>query len=595
MKSFILKYQYVIFASLGTMVVLWQLLLPGYVILLDWPVGPLVNFRFDDVTTFMNAPLNLLLKGLNLFLPGWIIQKFLMLGMFFGLFYLPLKFYPVMSCPTVRGLRIIKKSGGFGKYVTAMFFAINPFVYERFLAGQWRVIVGYLLLFPLVSFLIKFQRVSNWKNTRGIFISLFVISLFSIHFLAIGGVIIFIFIIFELLVSIFRWIGAGMIIPSGQEVKKENTFGWLWKVAVGGIAFLIFSTYWLIPYQLQEKTVLDNFDGSHQRAFATARDDEWGVLKNVTFLHGFWGEDHKWVDQFILPKETPFFRGIFFLLGIFSLVGLFFMLRSEKCKKSGWLLFGLFLFSLVASAGVRDNIFQEFNRWLFDNISFWKGFRDTQKWTGVTALVYSLLAGHGGQKIIQQSKRLKIKNGHKVVSLTGGVLILNLFIVLIPNMFWGFNGQVKTVWYPQEWQKVNEILKIENTKPPISDNGCRALTLPWHQYYSVAFNENKLSYNLSHNYFNCDIIAGHNTELWGIKSIAGTINNYQEIEKFVTSNNPNSQKIEEGLEMLKSNGIQYIILIKNAAGSDLYKYPFLKSLKMEKVNTSGAIVLYKIK
>jgi len=608
MKNFIFKYQYIIFSLLVAVVVLWQLLLPGYVILLDWPAGPLLKFQFSDVTSFINAPSDLILTGLNYFLPGWIIQKFLMLGIFFLAVYLPLK---LLKKDTFKSPLFSKTSA---KYFLALFLAINPFVYERFIAGQWRVLVGYLTVFPLIYFIIEFHSKGvfpGWRQARNIFLTLLVAGFFSIHFLAIDSLIILFYIFYRLFLMVGGIIKNQIVITDEKStpspsfiplrhptsLKLRGTRGyegqasggelnWFGKIFLAGIVFIIASSYWLIPYFKQGNSVLNNFNSAHQRAFATAQNEEWSVLENVIVMHGFWGEDHKWVEQFKLPKNSPLFMTGFYILIILVVLGLFSFWRDKKYR---WLAVWLFLLgvaSVIFSAGVRNNVFQDINLWLFDNISLWKGFRDTQKWSGVLVVVYALLASRGVGEIGRVANN-KFKYGEQII--VGGGIILILLIT--PQMLFGFGRQIKTTWYPPEWTEVSQKLIMDEIE---KEKSAKILFLPWHQYYSLQFNDNHLSANPANNFFPGQIILGHNTELWGIKSLPGNIENYYLLEKRITSNNPDPKFINEIIKIFKDNGIQYIIRTNDLIKSDVYEYPFLQSSDLKKVIEKDDIVLYEM-
>src|SRR3990172_10911585 len=93
--------------------ILWQLLLPGYILTLDMVWGG-----------------------------SWITQKLFLIVLFFLLFYLPVKFFPF-------------EIGEKYKYFAGLFYTINPFVYERFLAGHWLVLLLYAMLPPLTYYIIR--------------------------------------------------------------------------------------------------------------------------------------------------------------------------------------------------------------------------------------------------------------------------------------------------------------------------------------------------------------------------------------------------------------------------------------------------------
>ena len=99
---------------------LWQMFLPGYVLTLDMVWGG-----------------------------SWITQKLFLIALFFALFYLPVKFFP---------FDIDSKF----KYWAGIFFTVDPFVYERFLAGHWLLLLLYAMLPPLVYYLVKLFQ--NFKK-----------------------------------------------------------------------------------------------------------------------------------------------------------------------------------------------------------------------------------------------------------------------------------------------------------------------------------------------------------------------------------------------------------------------------------------------
>ncbi len=586
MSSYFKKHTILFFAISVAVVVLWQLLLPGYVILLDWPAGPMLKFKFNDITSFINAPGDLVLTGLNYFLPGWIIQKFLMFGIFFLAVYLPLRLLGD------NNFKLFSKTSA--KYFLALFLAVNPFVYERFIAGQWRILVGYLTVFPLIYFIIEFHSKGvfpDWRQAKNIFLTLLVAGFFSIHFLVIDSLIILFYIFYRLFLTVGEIIKKQIVVTDEKSTPNPSLasggrLNWFGKIFFVGIIFIIASNYWLIPYFKQGNSVLNNFNNAHQRAFATAQNEEWSVLKNVIVMHGFWGEDHKWVEQFKLPKNSPLFMTGFYILMILVVLGLFSFWQDKKYR---WLAVWLFLLgvaSVIFSAGMRNNVFQDVNLWLFDNISFWKGFRDTQKWSGVLVVVYALLASRGIGTIGKVVNN-KFKYGEQLV--VGGGIILILLIT--PQMLFGFGRQIKTTWYPPEWTEVSQKLIMDGIE---KEKSAKILFLPWHQYYSLQFNDNHLSANPANNFFPGEVISGHNTELWGIKSLPGDIENYSFLEKRVTSNNPNPKFINETINIFKENNIKYIIWTNDLLKSDVYEYPFLRSSLLRKIVEEEGVVVYEV-
>jgi len=576
-KSSLFKYQYELFAIIGTVIVLWQIFLPGYVLLLDWIGGPNNVVSFNSLLSVVSSPSIWLLYFLKLLMPAWLVQKLIFGGMFFILFYFPLRFFPETQEPVkyinskVKGHKVFRIE----RYFASLLFVFNPFVYERVLAGQWRVVVGYAFMFPLMYYIFKFTTEQSWQTVAGIFGTLFITGMWSIHFLAIGIIMVSLYIFIFSLINLW-----------------QKRFKLLWfaskKIIIGIVFFGLASCYWIIPYKWHGDTTLEQFGPDHWQAFTTASDKYIGVIGNVITWRGFWGESHIWAHQFNMPWDRPFlFYGTFLVIG-YLVVRSIKSIKSVKSKANKinlLFLVVLFILSVVFATGMSAYGFWIINGWLADNLNFWSGFRDAQKWTGVTALIYVILASWGIRGVVTGLKPVITKRFDDIKW-----AVLFIPILFVPQMLFGFNGQIKTVWYPKSWQEVNQFIKSKT-----EGQRCKALFLPWHQYYSVKFNNEMLVANPSHRFFDCEVIAGHNTELGNIKSISGGVENYQIIEKFIMSNNSENKFIDQGIKMLQENNIQYIIWTNDLVHSDLYKYPFLKSTKLKKIIDKEDIVLYEIK
>jgi hypothetical protein len=538
---------YIIFALLGAVIVLWQLLASGYVLTLDMIFGPHINLVPAEGALINTLPTKYVLSFLTFVFNGWIAQKILLITIFFLLFYLPLHFFK----------KIFKIENTHGaEYVSSLFFAINPFVYERFLAGQWAVIFGYALLVPLTTYLIEFCREWTYKNGLKFLWVIILMGAISTHYLMISLILIAIFLIVNF-------------------IKQKFSFDFLKKSLLLALGVLVISSYWIVPAMLSKNTPITTFSSEHWEVFKTASDISLGTVGNVLTLHGFWGEHEPWVERFLLPKEFGLSFGIFFTL-LFTLVisGIYLGFKDKRLRfGTGVAVFVMFL-SLVFSCGVADSIFKNLNMWMFENISFWKGFRDSEKWSGVLALGYALFAGLGTQTILGHIKKLEYR---RIVF----YILISIPLFITPMMLFGFAGQLQTVQYPKEWAEVNNILK--------QDQNCKALFLPWHQYYSLKWNDDILTANVSRSYFDCDIVHGKNMELGSIESQGGNGEEYAEIEKLVIDNDANP---DSTIEFLRQKGIKYIIYTNDVESEDDLEYPFLGSKYTQKVINRWTIDLY---
>jgi hypothetical protein len=539
----------IIFALLGTSVVLWQLLASGYVLTLDMVFGSHIDLATSAGDLLNTHPVWWLLSILTTIFSGWFAQKILLITIFFLLFYFPLYYFS----------KIFKFEKTYGaEYIVSVFFVISPFIYERFLAGQWLVIFGTAMLFPITAYVIEFSLNLNLKSTLKLLVSILFLGMISIHILI---MVLILMIITFLVVAIYQ----------------KFSFKFIKQIVILTLSFLVFSSYWLVPALINKNgTPLSNFNSEHWEAFRTAENDKFGgVIGNVLSLHGFWGESEPWIENFVLPKDNhTVFVVMFSLLFLLILYGILKSLKDDSHRKTSILLVSFVLISIIFSSGVGDSVFKNLNLWLFENVYFWTGFRDSQKWSAIILLGYSLFLGIGSNYILKSWKYKK----------TFFIILFMIPVLYTPMMLLGFFGQLKTSQYPESWSEINNVLK--------QDENCKALFLPWHQYYSLKFNHEILTANPSNKYFDCEIWHSLNMGIGDIKTPEGHSEDYYVIEKAITSNELESR--EKTINLLKEYNFKYIIFTDDVIDEDDFTYPFLQSMSLEKVINIDGANLYKI-
>jgi hypothetical protein len=533
--------------------VLWQMLLPGYILTLDMVFTPKLNTSFSDGSFYNSLPLKYLFKFLNLFWDGWIIQKIMLIALFFCLFYLAVKFLPIP-----------KKC--YANYWGALFYAINPFVYERFLAGHWTHLFAYAFLPPFIYYLFKFSRNPSWQSSSWLFGWLFLIGIFSLHFLVMGILILMPYLLYIVLKN--------LIIKNKKQTKDILKF-----TLIFGIIFIIINSYWLIPCLFNsQKSIINNFTPQILQAFKTAKDAKLGTGLNVLALYGFWEENQPWAKYWLWPKDHLFFWLIIFgiLAGVIA-AGIITGLRKKEFKNKTIFFLVLAIFAFIFSCGLGDTLFKSINQWLFANINFWRGFRDSQKWSAWLALSYAYFGSLGIFAIVNWLKNSKLKQF--------ALIIIYLIPVLYAYpMLGGFARQLLPVWYPQSWQKVNQILNQDKSK-------FKVLFLPWHQYLSFNFNHNLIIANPAKLFFDQQIIQSENMEINNVFSQSNSLDNERITNLIVNEERGAESQVEKNF---KKQGIKYIIWAQDLKNQDIFKYSFLDSIKIRKIYDSSEIVLYEL-
>jgi hypothetical protein len=320
-----------------------------------------------------------------------------------------------------------------------------------------------------------------------------------------------------------------------------------------------------------------NFTEAHWDAFKTSADSSLGAPTNVLMLYGFWGESYPWMQSLFSPKDTPLvFIPALLALSIVIIVGTAVSVRARETRPRALTLLCIGVAAFIFSVGLAPSYFYNFNLWLFEHVPFWRGFRDTEKWSMWLALSYAYLFAAGASYI---AARLRARIAR----------VAQFALILLPlaytfTMLGGFAGQIRAVEYPESWHEVNTILA--------KDPDCKALFLPWHQYYRLAFN-NLLTANTASSFFDCEIISSADAEIGKIGEQGNSDPAYLAIAEVVVNN---AQDLDAALAVLRRERIKYVIFTNDIEKYDVFTYYFLAYPKFEIIynktlNNKGIVLL----
>ena len=169
---------FIIYSVLG-IVILWDLLLPGYILTLDMVFTPKIPFPrefygFDgDPLKILHLPFNCFLWCLNKILPSWLIQKILLFLVFF--------------LSGLGAYSICRAESIWGRLFAGFFYVLNPFVYVRFMVGHLNVLMGYCIFPFLLASFIKLVEDSHVESAVKFVLLSTLILVLDEHFVFIGG------------------------------------------------------------------------------------------------------------------------------------------------------------------------------------------------------------------------------------------------------------------------------------------------------------------------------------------------------------------------------------------------------------------------
>lgn len=523
--GFTKKYAVSLLCFLLAVFLLSKMLLPGYVLTLDMTWTPAVPTVWSADGLNNTFPILAFIHTLSLIVPAWLVQKMVLVVLFFLLFFMPYKFLPFVEGMSAR------------IFATGIF-ALNPFVYSRVLAGQWFHLLGYAFLPLLLYALVPLSQKPDRRSAIIFFLALCLIGLLSIHFLYLACVL-------SGLWLFFYWVRDWW---SGGEgtLRMKSALGW---VSIVGACLLVVNLFWIVPAMMRSAPLEARFDQTYYSVFAASGTAGVPVMANVAVLGGFWGESQVWGKYFVWPQSSAIFWMAVVFTFIFIGWGVWILVNNPKTRFHALVLLGIGILAYVTALGTADTPFQNFNLFLYQHIPFWSGLRDSHKIAGVLALVYAVFAGVGVGGFLSFIKK-------RSVSAEAFISMLVLLVPIIFGMYmWGgMHGQLRPVWYPNGWYEAKAIID----KMPAGE---KVLVLPWHGYLSLDFADNKIVANPTASFFGRDrIVASKTVELGKIYD-QEVSTEYRDIDTFLrNAQNLSPDLISAGL---KSRGITSILILIN--------------------------------
>ena len=493
--------------------VLFPLLKPGYVLTLDMvfpPYRDLSNIffgleEFDPPYIIAISPLYGLIGGLATVVPMWLVQKLILITTFllagFGAYRLASRVGANMPASIYAGL----------------LYAFNPFVQERFLAGHWKILLGYGLL-PAAVLVFWMLLVDERRRVFVGAVSLTTfIAIVSIHVLA-------------LLLMVYSAMALVYLITSGPRERMIV----LARLAALTLVFAGLNAYWLIPTYLAETTIVDQFGQSDLSIFSA----DFGRLFDVLGMYGFWRE-----DAYFLTKDLVrvwFVPVILFLfLAVFGTVS-FWSHRSYRALV--FPLAGLAVVGLVLASGVHGP-FEKFLSVFYDNFYPLRGFRDTHKFVILIALSLSVLGAMGLSALAGMVHR----------RVYAGILAVSMLAVVLYSvtMFNGFWGQLRSTQYPAGWVEADSILQRD-------EGEFNVLVLPWHGYMYLS-DARQTVLNPARVFFTPPVLQSVSLDQPGI-----TTQSQDPVKGYVRFLVQNRESIDNFGELVAPLGARYVILLKEA-------------------------------
>lgn len=522
------KHLYILVFLLISLVVMWDLLKPGYIFALDMAFGPnyprvlLNDYVYGLSSNLGTVGASCIIKVfyswmtylLSLGIPVWLIQKFMLIVF--------------LTLSAVGMYRLVPTENRYGRYFAGILYIINPFIYVRYLSGSFFTIWGYALLpFVVKSFIDLVQKPSIKNAIRsGILLTLIAPS---DHFLTMALGVFLIFLIFNL----FR-----------RETRAKVAKGFLLVIGI----FFVLNGNWMVSlmsgkaeaiYAITEVTT------RHFELFATIRDSN--VFINVATLYGFWLDDY-----YYYPKEH--FLGWYFMFSSILLAAIYGFIVGFRGKHGLHVMAvgAIAIISLVLAVGISSPYTSQLTYFLFENLMPFRGFRETHKFAALLVLAYAYLGSIGISKFEGNFTG-------KIPRMAFAVVIFMIPLAYTYSMFFGFWGQLNSVDYPEDYYQVNTYFEEDKDNSNI-------LFLPWHGFMTFSWVDSNVG-NPARNFFTKPVVQGDNIEMGDVYSTS-----QNPVSKYIESLLHNGQEISNFGEFVAPIDVKYIVLAKE---EDYTNYAFL--------------------
>ena len=499
-------------AGLATVVV-GPMMGKGWVVLLDWAIGPRISFT-DRLFAGDSLPAGPVFFGTAALLHGFA-------GAAVG-WLMP---WIVLFVAGVGAAKLVSlfTNGVVASMTAATAYIWNPFVHERLYAGQLAVLLGYAIV-PFVGF--QAIRLTHEINVdtessevgggggevgevvavaerRGKF-RIAVVSLpimwavaiaASIHYAVLGG-----FVLFAIAVT-------AVVTPVSKPGSNRNRRLLAWfatsLVIAGALTFA-----WLGPIVRKapptgnEKTIA---------TFATRPDPQIGLVGGVALQRGFWRPS---------PGEPSSDRGWWWPLCGGALSGsalLGFVALWRKGAKQiviSALIIGVVGWSLgQGGEGVVGPVFRSFT-----DVPGMRIMREAGKFIALVSLAWCIgLAGFAEMLVaeIRAKAATSRKWTKRALLVLVSVATALAPISLTPGLAWGVRGRLAAVRFPQTWKSIAKELD--------SDPKGRIIVLPFVGYFDPGFTNHRVVKHLARAYFGSRVILSDDAKVEGLPPSPRTV------------------------------------------------------------------------
>jgi hypothetical protein len=338
----------------------------------------------------------------------------------------------------------------------AALFAINPFVYDRYLAGHLYFLLAYgLLPWALPAALAQLDRATSplvpalWTAV----LSAFAVSVGAMYVLIVA-----------------------LVYGATRAVRRALLFA---------VAAAALCAYWLLPALVVPPAASSDV---HALETYASRPSGFAVFPTLLALYGFWR------NEFARTAEAhPALYLLLLVIVVLAALGFLALLERTTRRRDALVLgTGAGLGLLVAGAGSTEAF-----RWTYEHTLLLAPFREPQKLVALLVLAYAVLGAVG--------LHVAASRGRRAVRVVVPILAVAAAVTYGAGLFWGLGGRVQLAHYPVGWSKAARVM---DTRGPGS-----LLVLPRDPYAVWPFSHGRIVASPARSFFDRDVVLTQSASL----------------------------------------------------------------------------------
>jgi hypothetical protein len=495
-------------------------------------------------------PFYIIMHGALALVPAWVLQKVILVSIFFLMGVGAHRLSPVREWPALY---------------CGFLYMVNPFTYTRLVMGHWLILGAYAVMpFAIKSFVSLLNKPGKETACRAALLT-FIVGIFSVQSII-------------LLALIYSLLSTVVIFRTRDNPRH------LFETAVAALLALAvwigLNLSWLIPQVFLGSSSQTTIIGTeHIKIFAPHATSSLGIPFDVATLWGFWRPGIISTHD-LFPKFWWIFPTI---LMFFGTIGL---LTNIRVRDRGWIfgVFGtLFVVAFPLALGAGSPVTEPLFRWLFETIPYFYSMRDSHKFVAILALCYAYL-GAGGIAFLFTTihQRVPLRRRVRTAAQVILVSIAATSIILAVWPIFGTSGQIRPLDFPDDWYEAEELLKQDPEDFSI-------LVLPWHLYMDYSWIESgqRRVGNPAPKFFSKPVISGDNAELPGLYSDSN-----RKLSEYIQFLLERSGEINNFGELIAPFGAKYVILFKEVDYESTYEF-LLEQTDIQLVRDTPSLFLYR--